>query len=70
VSGVLSLYDYVHPSDAIYVFGPDHRNLTWEEIALENPDVVYIPVPPGSAMREMFSYTAAAIVAYDRIKKE
>lgn len=70
VQGTINLYDFVHPADAIYVFGPDYRNLTWEDISIyPKPPVVYIEVPPGNESREMHAYITAGIVLYDRAVK-
>lgn len=65
IQGQVSLVDYEHPGDAIYLFGHDHQNLEPEE--LEGFDCDYVFVPSGK--NEMYSYIAAAIVLYDRMVK-
>lgn len=65
--GTVSLVDYVHPADAIYVFGADNVILT------EGDDLggravaarVFIP----TVALESYSFVAAAMTLYDRFVK-
>ena len=62
-----SLVDFVHPDDAIYMFGGSMANLTDEDdLGGRVPDhLVYIP----SVKCEMYSHAAAYITLYDRLAK-
>lgn len=60
--GEISLLDFEHPSDVVYLFGADH-------VHNEKVDVlasVYIPMPNNKCI---WSVQAAAIVLYDRYAK-
>ena len=65
--GLVSLETYVHPSDAIYIFGADNVILTQvDDLGERNlTDRVFIP----TIQHEMYSYVAAAITFYDRMAK-
>jgi len=60
--GTVSLVDYTHLDDVIYLFGGDHSILTTE---LSYADSLYIP----SDGAEFYSHVAGAIVLYDRMLK-
>jgi hypothetical protein len=64
VQGVESLSDFVHPDDAIYLFGPDEAKLPLAMLGSRVPEHrVYIPTVTD---REMYSFVAFAIVMWDR----
>lgn len=64
--GVVSIVDFKHPPDAIYLFGADHIIMSDDDIGeREIHSVVYVP----SGQYEMYSYVAASIVLYDRLIK-
>lgn len=65
LKGTISLWDYVHPENAVYYFGSDKADLRHENIGREKYDKVYIP-----DCGFMHSFTAAAMVIYDRKIKE
>lgn len=67
VRGDESLLTFIHPVDAIYLFGASHYNVSVEEdLGARVPDAtVYIP----TVKHEMFSHTAAYVVLYDRFVK-
>jgi len=60
ISGEISLVDFVHPEHATYIFGSDHEH-TLEMVCDQK---VYIPLDDKC---EMYSWTAAAIVFWDRL---
>jgi hypothetical protein len=63
VKGNENLIDFEHPEDAIYLFGGSHSVLTLEELGNRVPDhIVYIP----SVKNELYAFSAANIVLYDR----
>lgn len=68
IQGITSLIDFVHPTDALYVFGGDRNNMDIEgDIGNRTIDeIVYIPTQTHD---EMYSWIAAAIVFYDRMTK-
>lgn len=61
----ISLNDFVHPTDAIYMFGPNHENLsTGDDFSNRAPDsLVYIPTDTTD---DMYSYNSYAVVMWDR----
>lgn len=65
--GLISLVNFVHPADAVYIFGADNVILTAKDdlgsAVLE--DRVYIP----TVQHESYSYVAAAMTLYDRLAK-
>ena len=67
VPGLISLVDYVHPVNAIYVFGADNVVFTEEDdIGTKTLDAkVYIP----TAQYECYAHIAAAMTFYDRMAK-
>ena len=67
IQGTESLTSFVHPADAIYLFGASHVNLSVEDdLGGRTPDnLVYIPY----VQYEMYSYAAAYITLYDRYVK-
>lgn len=60
----VSLPDYQHPEDAIYVFGNTPNNLV--RLVRDMDDVVSIPTPYNATM---FAHCALPIVLYDRMVK-
>lgn len=66
--GTIKLGDFAHPKDAIYLFGPDKNIMSRAFLGRREPDYrVYIPT---GTRRDMFSYVAYAVVAWDRMMKE
>lgn len=63
--GEISLYEYEHPENVTYFFGSDTRDL-WE-YHLEDRDYTTLYIPFGGYM---YSFSAAAMVIYDRRLKE
>ena len=66
IKGDENLYDFSHPEDCVYFFGPNHKNLTFddEEICQRKPDhLVYVPVDTND---EMYNWTVGSVVLYDR----
>lgn len=66
IKGEISLYEYKHEEDAIYVFGPDIGNLTPEHLGERETTNVYIPCEKS----EFYSWVAAAITFHDIGVKE
>ncbi len=67
IQGDVSLKDFVHPEDAIYLFGATQANLSDEDdLGGRAPEtVVYIP----SVEHEVFGYAAAYMTLWDRYAK-
>lgn len=66
-NGAVSLKDFVHPENCIYLFGPSNRVLAEPELAGCDPIAkVYIPSVDGT---ELFAAQAAAVVLWDREMK-
>lgn len=65
--GTESLIDFVHPADAIYVFGADNVNLTDADDIGGRAVAVRVYIPTLSL--ESYSFVAAAITLYDRLVK-
>lgn len=67
IKGNESLVDFVHPEDAIYLFGGSHAVLSDEDdLGGRVPDsLVYIP----TVGLEMYSHSAAYITLWDRYVK-
>lgn len=61
VQGEVSLHDYKHEDNTIYVFGPDIANLTEDQMGSREVTKVYIPADRS----EFYSWVAAAITFYD-----
>ena len=57
-----SLFDYIHPKEAIYAFGPDDTIRSWIN-DFDQADYIYIPTPGAT---ELYSFITAAMVLYDR----
>lgn len=65
VRGEQNLITFVHPKEAIYVFGANSKYMSCKEFGDRVPEhKVFIPVG-----RELYSWNAGAIVLYDRISK-
>ncbi len=66
VQGENSLKDFVHPEDAIYMFGGSHSVLTLDDLGGRTPDhTIYIP----TVKHEMYSFAAGYITIWDRLLK-
>ena len=67
IKGTVSLTDYVHPEDAIYLFGSSNAALSDEEdLGGVIPEAcVYIP----TVKHEMYAHAAGYITLYDRMVK-
>lgn len=64
--GTISLVDFEHPEEAIYLFGGSHSVLTEEEMGNRKPDyTVYIP----TVRYELYAFSTANITLYDRLVK-
>lgn len=67
VKGNESLVTFSHPKECIYLFGPDHTQLS-EELGKNKPThTVYIPT---DSKHEMYAHVCAAVTLYDRKLKE
>tara|TARA_R110000824_G_scaffold93832_1_gene226872 strand:+ start:72 stop:491 length:420 start_codon:yes stop_codon:yes gene_type:complete len=67
VQGTQSLVDYVHPTDATYVFWHDDEHMTTDDLAGVTPDaLVYIPTSDDT---QLYSASAMMVVMYDRLAK-
>ena len=65
--GVISLEDFQHPQNATYLLGPDKIPMPPEILGGRTPEFsVYIPTGTN---RDMFSFVAYAVVAWDRRMK-
>lgn len=73
LQGTESLADFIHPTDAIYLFGSDGQALSEVQLGARVPDSsLYIPLPINAERphdEELYSVQAAAIALYDRIAK-
>lgn len=66
IQGTVSLADFTHPENAIYIFGGSRAVLTEEDLGGRKPQtVVYIP----TVKHEMYSHTAAYVTLWDRYVK-
>lgn len=62
IKGEISLIEFQHPKEAVYLFGPDKRYLT--KPLLGNRIIDYkVFIPPD--YRDLYSWMAAAITLYD-----
>lgn len=55
----VSLVDFVHPEDAIYIFGPNNEHL-------EAAEVDHVVVIPTDTKDEMFNYMSYLVTMWDR----
>ena len=64
IKGTKSIEDWIHPEDAIYLFGGSQANLNDEDDlgGITPHSVLYIP----TVELEMYSHSAAYITLYDR----
>lgn len=60
----ISLVDFTHPADAVYMFGPNNEHLTDENLGGRVPD--YIIHIPTDTKDEMFNYTACLVTLWNR----
>lgn len=60
------LRDFVHPAEAVYVFGPDNMELHPNGQRMDHCVRVEAPASTG----ELHAFPTAAIVAYDRWRKQ
>jgi len=66
VQGNVSLKDFVHPDDAIYLFGGSHLNLSTDEMGDRIGDhLVYLPL----VKHECYAPPAAYMTLWDRYVK-
>lgn len=66
--GIINLKDFIHPENAIYLFGPDLKPMSKAFLGGREPEYrVFIPT---GTRRDMFSYVAYAVVAWDRKSKQ
>lgn len=66
VQGTEALDDFVHPEDAIYLFGGAQDNLSDDDLGGRTPDaLVYIPL----VELECYSHSAAYMTLWDRRQK-
>lgn len=66
VQGTEPLKDFVHPDNAIYLFGGSHENLSEVELGSRVPDhLVYIDL----VQHECFAHAAGYITLWDRYVK-
>ncbi len=64
VKGDVDLKDFVHPENAIYLFGPDHENLHDDHLGARKIEhKVYIT---NETKFEFYAHVAAGIFLYDR----
>ncbi len=67
IQGNISLEDFAHPTDAIYLFGGDIDFLSETEMNNRQADsLVYVPTESAD---DLFSWVAYAIVMWDRKSK-
>lgn len=66
IKGTVSLKDFEHPEDAIYMFGGSHSMMHHDDFGDRVADhLVYIP----TVKLEMYSFAAAYITLWDRFVK-
>jgi len=65
IPGLVSLVDFTHPDDAIYIFGHSHENISAEDFDKPPAHIVYIPTDA----HEMYGHVAGYITLYDRMSK-
>ena len=64
ITPTIALNNFTHPTDAIYMFGPNHEHLSYEDFPNRQPDhIVYIPTDTND---DMYSYNSYAITMWDR----
>ncbi len=67
IQGDECLHSFQHPTNAIYMFGLDNNHLCETELGKRVPDrLVYIE----ARVHELFAHVAAALILYDRIRKQ
>jgi tRNA(Leu) C34 or U34 (ribose-2'-O)-methylase TrmL len=66
IKGTVSLEQFEHPEDCVYLFGPDTYHLHPDLLGREPDHVVYIPT---DTQRDMFSFVAYAVTMWDRKMK-
>lgn len=67
IQGDVDLKDFVHPENAIYLFGPDNENLSDEHLgARKIKHKVYIT---NDSRHEFYAHVSAGIFLYDRRSK-
>ena len=63
-SPIISLLEFQHPSEAVYIFGPNNQHIDDSVFGGRNPDhVVFIPTDTDD---EMFAHVAYIITAWHR----
>jgi len=59
-----ALQDFTHPTDAVYMFGPNSEHITEDDMGGRVPDhIVYIPTDTKD---EMFNYVACIVTLWHR----
>jgi len=62
-----SLFDFVHPTRAVYFFGADTIFLSDDDLGGRDPDhVIYVPNASAREADELYSFVVGAIVLADR----
>jgi hypothetical protein len=64
IQGTENLKGFVHPENAIYLFGPSHRHLNDEDHMGERVADHYVYIP--FVKNESWGYSAAYILLWDR----
>lgn len=67
IQGEQSLFDYVHPENAIYYYGSDSETMQIEDFEGKEYDKVFIPT---DTVDNMYSFVAYATTMHDRRLKE
>lgn len=67
IHGEISLTEFDHPEDVIYLFGPDHLFLSSDQLGERQPDqTVFIPT---ASTDDMYGHVAYAVTVWDRMVK-
>lgn len=64
LKGTQNILDFVHPENAIYIVGPNHRIL--DESDFEGCTIEYKVYIPNDTKDEMFNWSAMTVMLYDR----
>ena len=66
IKGTISLVDYVHPLNALYIFGDDNGGYLESDYGIQ--DKVYVPSLNQSVT--YWSFQTGCMVTYDRMSKQ
>ena len=66
ISGDIELQDFVHPENALYVFGKGGTN----PIVYKEEEDVVLSVRTPAEMGHLFPHQVASIILYDRMNKQ